>query len=73
MQLLSYIKHREMQNSHGVMLSCKYVWRKGKMRLKYDMEEWEIESVYDTTKYMVNFVTTIQPEYIYGNIGHAYY
>ena len=37
------------------------------------MEEWEIESVYDTTKYMVNFVTTIQPEYIYGNIGHAYY
>ena len=32
------------------------------MHLKYDFKDWKIESVYDPTRHMVNFV---------GNIGHA--
>ena len=42
------------------------------MRLKYDVKELNIESEYDTTSHVVNFMTLIQiPQYVYENIGNT--
>ena len=57
--------------SHDVILSRKSVQRKVEMRLKCDTRECEIESKYDPIGYVVNFLTRIKLEYVYGNIGHA--
>ena len=41
------------------------------MWMKYDVEEWKIESEYYPTRHVVKFVIVIQFEYIYSNIGHT--
>ena len=55
----------------NIILSCKSVRRKVNTWLKYDTEEYKIESVYYSTRHVVNFVTMMQLEDEYGNIGHA--
>ena len=54
-----------------MMFSCKYFWRKGEMRLKYDTKECKNETVYDSSRHAVSFVAIIKLEIVYGNIGHA--
>ena len=41
--------------------------------MKCDMEEWENKSVYDPTRHMENFLSMIQIECVYVDIGHACY
>ena len=53
------------------MLSRINVSIKGEKLLQYDIKEWKIESYYDPTVHVVNFVKMIQLEDVYGNIGHA--
>ena len=54
-----------------VILSCKYVWRKDEMQTKYYVEEQKIVSANNPTRHVVSFVTLIQLEDVYGNIGRA--
>ena len=39
--------------------------------MKYDVKEWKIESAYDPTRHVVNFLTLVQLQYVYGKIGRA--
>ena len=70
-QFFSSIKQLRMSSYRDLMLSHQYVQIEGEVQMKYDIKEWETESKYDPTRHVINFVTIIQPEYVYINIVHA--
>ena len=55
---------------NDMMLSHKYVQKKFKMWLKYDIEECIIESEYDPSIHLVNFVTIIKLVHVCENVGY---
>ena len=68
MSILWIHEYRPKKRERKVMLSCKYVSRKGEIQLKYDFKKCSIETTFNSTIHVVNILTKIQREDLYGNI-----